>query len=82
MKLSNAGYRVELPYSIQVLCTFMFGADFKEGAFLSLAFPEKCCAKATHCSMGMLRDLGNFSIQLSASASDLGLSPLKTTITP
>ncbi len=30
----------------------------------------------------MLSALGNFSIQASASASDLGLSPLKTMMTP
>jgi hypothetical protein len=65
-----------------VLQTFRLGAALRVAGFLSLVVPEKCCEKATHCEIGMLRALGNFYIHASASASDLGLSPLKTTITP
>ncbi len=41
-KLSKAGRIVELPSSMQVLCTFMLGAAFRVTCFLSRAVPEKC----------------------------------------
>lgn len=73
---------MELPSSMHVLYTFIFGAAFKVFGFLSFVDPETWWEKATHWDTGTLRAFGNFSIQVSASASDLGLSPLNTTITP
>ena len=73
---------VELPSSMQVLHTFILGAAFKVLGFLSLVVPDKCWEKAIHWETGMLSAFGNFYIQVSAYASDFGLSPLNTTITP
>ena len=67
---------------MQVFWTFILPADFKVLGFLSLAVPDKWWEKATHCEMGIFKALGNFSIQKSASAYDLGLSPLNITMTP
>lgn len=50
--------------------------------FFSRIVPDTWCEKAMHWLMGMLRALGNFSTQKSASLSDLGLSPLKIIMTP
>jgi hypothetical protein len=58
--VSKAGYIVELPYSMHVLETFIFGAAFKVFGFLSFVLPERCWEKATHCVIGILSALGNF----------------------
>jgi hypothetical protein len=51
---------VELPYSMQVLNTRMFGAAFMVFGFLSFVEPDKCWLKAMHCEMGMFKAFGNF----------------------
>lgn len=58
--MSNAGKIVELPYSIHVFATFMFGADFKVFGFLSFALPDKWCENPTHWEIGIFKAFGNF----------------------
>ena len=81
-KVLKAGWIVELPSSMQVSATFIVVALLRVFTFLSLMVPETWWEKAMHWLIGMLRALGNFSTQKSASLSDFELSPLKTMITP
>ena len=65
--VSNAGWIVELPSSIHVFATFIVGALFKGLDFCSRIFPEMWWENAIHWLIGMLRALGNFYTQKSAS---------------
>lgn len=56
----NAGPIVELPSSMHVFWTFMFGAAFSVFGFFYLVDPDRCWAKATHCWTGIFNALGNF----------------------